>query len=102
MFSCRCRTWPGRVLAEECAAAGLSLQDIATWFGLPASVVMEMVARGAPVPVVLAVRFARQRLDGPFSGWSVDGDHLVAPNGRRISARRLRRAVGLREADQSF
>jgi len=85
----RAKTWPG--FASVVRDSKYSQNDIMKWWGLSEDVLLSWYSNGAPVYAHIAIRATNDLgfSDHHFFGWSLDSGWLIAPNGRKISIRRL-------------
>ncbi len=87
--TCRTRRWPG--FGEAVQDHHYNAEQIMYWFGIDEETYIEWIEHGAPIPVHIALRAKSDLgyLDHAFYGWRVNDGWLIAPNGRKLSVRRL-------------
>ena len=92
-FSSRCtcstKRWPG--FGSAVIDAQYTADQVKYWLGIDDETYIEWIEHGAPIAVHIALRARTDLgyLDSRFNGWRLRDGWLIAPNGRKLSLKRL-------------
>lgn len=87
--TCSSKRWPG--FGSAVIDSHKTADQIKYWFGINDETYIEWIEHGAPIPVHIALRCKSNLgyIDQRFNDWILRDGWLIAPNGRKLSLKRL-------------